>query len=158
MCLVTWPIARNLIGWKKSVPKRSATVQKNVGLNSTFFLNRFDQFCSAHVNKWTVHVSKIFLENNRNRSEPYRTVKRKTGADIRLYGESAVWFVFKKIHKENYVKTCFVGIYLLSWFMFFYKMFLQCFQKNQSIKYWYSYNYHKHRTMVNYFSWLNYIW
>ena len=61
---------------KKSVPKRSATVQKKVGLNSTFFLNRFDQFCSAHVNKWTVHVSKIFKENNRNRSEPYRTVKK----------------------------------------------------------------------------------
>ena len=40
----------------------------NAGLNSTFFLNRFDQFCSAHVNKWTLDVSKIFLENNRNRS------------------------------------------------------------------------------------------
>ena len=41
------------------------------------FLNRFDHFCSAHVNKRTVHVSKIFLKNNRNRSEPYRTVKKK---------------------------------------------------------------------------------
>ena len=62
---------------KKSVLKRSATVQKRFGLNSTFFFNRFDQFCSTHVNKWTVHVLKIFLENNRNRSEPYRTVKKK---------------------------------------------------------------------------------
>ena len=36
---------------KKSVLKRSAMVQKKVGLISTFFLNRFDQFCFAHVLK-----------------------------------------------------------------------------------------------------------
>ena len=68
-------------GWKKKKVFRNDPRRfKKVGLNSTFFLKRFDQFCSAHVNKWTVHVSKIFLENNRNRSEPLK----KTGVDIRL--------------------------------------------------------------------------
>ena len=37
-----------------------------------FFWTVSISFCSAHVNKWTVHVSKIFWENNRIRSEPLK--------------------------------------------------------------------------------------
>ena len=80
---------------KKSVPKRSATAQKKVGLN--FFFNRFYPFCSAHVNKWTVYVSKIFLESNRNRSQPYRTVNKNRSG----YSPLVFHCIVRKYLKQN---------------------------------------------------------
>ena len=67
---------------KKKCSETIRDGSKKVGLNSTFFEPfRSILFCTREqVNRSRV---KDILENNRNRSEPLKNVK-KTGVDIRL--------------------------------------------------------------------------